>query len=123
MVKSFTLGALLFAVASTTAVPAQTRPDIQLAYKAALTELARVRVEWQLCNDYLPSSLRDLTEMTLDTGERFKIMTRQEAIDFVNDAQGFRRVEVNRQCGPSRVGGDPLKGALDELHRLLGVTN
>lgn len=123
MVKSFTLGVLLVAVASVTAVQGQTQPDVQLAYKAALTELARVRVEWQLCNDYLPSSLRDLTELTLNTGERFKIMTRRQAIDFVNDAQGFRRVEVGRQCGPSRVGEEPLKGALDELHRLLSVTN
>lgn len=122
MVKSITLGALLFA-ASTTFVQAQTRPDVQDAYKAVLTELARMRVEWQLCNDYLPSSLRDITEMLLNTGERFNIVTRQQAIDFINDAQGFRRAEVNHKCGPSRVAGDPLKEALDKLHRLLGVTN
>lgn len=100
---------------------AQARHELVDAYKAVLTDLAHMRVEWQLCNDYLPTSLRDITEIILNTGERFQLMTRQQAVDFVNDAQGFRRAEVGSRCGPSRVGGDPLGKTLDKLHRMLGV--
>lgn len=99
------------------AFAASGQDNVQDAYKALLVIVAHQRVEWQLCYDRIPSSVSELTDITLDYAEKFQIMSRSRAIDIVNDEQGFRRVAVGRHCGDSRVKKEDVQAAHERFFK------
>lgn len=119
MIKALALGAHFFGSVTSTVFAASAQNEAQEAYKALLVITAHQRVEWQVCHDRIPSSLRDLTEMVLDDAEKYDLMPRSKAIDIINDEQALRRIATGRHCGDSRVKVEDREAIYKRFHQAL----
>jgi competence protein ComGC len=91
----------------------------QKAYVDTLKALAHLRVEYQLCHDYITSTLRDMGDQIMDLGTKHNVLPRQRAIDIINDEQALRRVYTGRRCADARVGTKPVFEAWGRLNKLI----